>query len=119
MSESDTKIVLLKKLMDGCAARQIVLANNLANANTPGFTRSDLSFREALAGALDSHDSRALAGLRPKLEVDKNSSAREDGNNVSAQKELGMMAQNGLLYEVTTRALSSSYARLLAAIKGQ
>jgi flagellar basal body rod protein FlgB len=81
--------------------------------------RSDLSFRETLAEAVSTHDHAALANAQPKRIVDRSSRARADGNNVSSQKELGMMAQNGLLYDVSARALSSKYARELAAIKGQ
>ena len=47
----DTSIVGIEKAMQGSLLRQQVLANNLANANTPGFKRSDVDFQSALAQA--------------------------------------------------------------------
>jgi flagellar basal body rod protein FlgG len=42
----------------GQSARLDVIAHNLANVSTPGFRRDQVSFREALAGALDSPGGR-------------------------------------------------------------
>ena len=47
----DTTMVGLERAMSGAQMRQQVLANNLANANTPGFKRSDVDFHSALAAA--------------------------------------------------------------------
>lgn len=116
---SDQTDILLKSLMDACATRQSVLANNVANANTPGFTRSDLEFKTAMSNALKAGDSEALARFRPQVREDLSSRARQDGNNVSIQKELGNMAQNRLLYDISALALSAKYSRLRAVIKGQ
>lgn len=50
----DGTVVGLERALDGAAVRQQVLANNIANVNTPGFKRSDVGFSgrflEALAG---------------------------------------------------------------------
>jgi flagellar basal-body rod protein FlgB len=116
---NEPAVTLLKTLLDATAARQTVLANNVANANTPGFTRSDVPFREALAKAIGARDPNAVARVRPEVRPDRPAPPRPDGNNVSLQKELGMMAQNRLLYDISTLALSSKYARLRAAIRGQ
>ena len=48
----DVTQVALQQALAGASARQQVLANNVANANTPGFTRSDLDFHSQLAAAL-------------------------------------------------------------------
>ena len=44
----DSSIVGVEKAMQGSLLRQQVLANNIANANTPGFQRSDVNFQAAL-----------------------------------------------------------------------
>ena len=116
---SDATISLLKSLVDGCAARQTVLANNVANANTAGFTRSDVSFKDALEHALSAKDPEvAISQVHPTIHEDTKGSRRGDGNNVSLQKELGMMAENRLLYDVSAQAITSYYSRMREAIRG-
>jgi flagellar basal-body rod protein FlgB len=117
---SDPTVALLQALMDASATRQTVLANNVANANTPGYTRRDVDFRSELARALESdRPAAALAHVHPRVSEDRTARARGDGNNVSLQRELGQMAQNRLLYDVSAQALSARYARLRSAIRGQ
>lgn len=106
--------------MDGCAIRQTVLANNVANANTPGFTRSDVDFKGALAQAIAGKDPElAVSQVHPTTYGDVKTPRREDGNNVSLQKELGMMAENRLLYDLSAQALAAKYSGMRAAIRGQ
>jgi flagellar basal-body rod protein FlgB len=116
MNES---IQLLNKLLDASALRQRILANNLANADTPRFKRRDVEFREMLAKAVDSADARELAIVQPKIIVDTAAPSRPDGNSVSVQRELGEMTENSLLYQFATRAVSRKYGTLRKAIKGQ
>jgi len=40
---------MLKNAMTGSGDAMHAISNNIANANTPGFQRSDVSFKEALA----------------------------------------------------------------------
>jgi flagellar basal-body rod protein FlgB len=42
----DTTIKILEKIMDGCALRHKVLADNLANSETPNYKRKDVNFRK-------------------------------------------------------------------------
>ena len=117
---SDATISLLKALMDGCATRQTVLANNVANANTSGFTRSDVAFKDALEHALEAKNPElAVNQVHPAIHEDAKAARRADGNNVSLQKELGMMSENRLLYDVSAQALNVHYARMREAIRGQ
>jgi flagellar basal-body rod protein FlgB len=117
---SDATISLLKSLMDGCATRQTVLANNVANANTAGYTRSDVDFKDALAHALaDKDPDLAVRQAHPEIHADSKTERRENGNNVSLQRELGMMAENRLLYDLSAQALTANYSRLREAIRGQ
>ena len=45
----DLTDTILERAMSGSELRQSVLANNLANANTPGFKRSDVDFQSTPA----------------------------------------------------------------------
>ena len=119
-SMSDVTTATLKSLLDGCATRQTVLANNVANANTAGFTRSDVSFKDAMAQALTSKNpEQSMQQVHATIHEDTKTARRGDGNNVSLQKELGMMAENRLLYDLSAQALAVQYARTRSAIRGQ
>ena len=50
----------LERAISGASLRQSVLANNLANAETPGFRRMDVDFHDALAEAMGSADSATI-----------------------------------------------------------
>ena len=54
MSLIDTTQLALESAMRGAWARQTLLTNNIANANTPGYQREDLNFQGALRAALAS-----------------------------------------------------------------
>ncbi len=117
---SDLTISLLKSLVEGCAERQTVLANNVANANTAGFTRSDVSFKSAMQQAMAAKNPElALQQVHPTIHEDTQATRRGDGNNVSLQKELGMMSDNRLLYDVSAQSLTFKFAQMRSAIRGQ
>ncbi len=115
----DETILLLNKMMDGASMRHRVLANNLANANTPGFKRQDVKFRDALASALDSGMRLNLKSAQPEVYEDLIQPSRPDGNTVSPHVEMGLMNENQVLYQFSAQAIQSKFARLKSAIKGQ
>ena len=103
---------ILKKMMDVCALRQTVLANNIANANTANYKRQDVDFKKTFAEAIKSGDSSKLSGLRAEVKIDKSSPVGDNGNSVSMQKELGRIADNNVLYALSARALTGKYERM-------
>jgi flagellar basal-body rod protein FlgB len=88
--------------------RQSVLANNLANAETPGFRRMDVDFHDALAQAMGSADSATIESTTFTAQQDPQT-MRADGNGVDIDTESAAMAKNGLEYEAL---LSVSKARI-------
>jgi len=52
MDFSDKGVVLLSKLLDLTTTKNKVIANNIANANTPGFRKYDVSFQDELIKAV-------------------------------------------------------------------
>lgn len=111
-------IDLLSKVMDITTLRHQVLADNLANANTPNFIRSDLNFHEQLSNAIDSGDSSQIQAVTPVVQKDHISPMSPDGNNVSVQKELGSMMENQLLYNFAVRVIDRKFDGLKKAISG-
>lgn len=94
----DNTQLSLERAISGAALRQEVLANNLANAETPGFKRSDVDFHSTLAQAMKTDDAHAIeaTSFSPQQEM---STLRADGNGVDIDVESANMAKNGLEYE--------------------
>jgi flagellar basal-body rod protein FlgB len=88
----------LERAISGSSMRQEVLANNLANAETPGFKRSDVDFHSALAQAMQTGDAASIESTGFSAQQE-NQTLRADGNGVDIDVESANMAKNGLEYE--------------------
>jgi len=94
----DISFLALQKLLDAAALRQRVIANNLANVNTPGYCRRVVKFDDHLAKALATGDIGQLRAWR---------------------RELADLMKNTLIYNACTRLLSARIEAYRAAITGQ
>jgi flagellar basal-body rod protein FlgB len=115
--------------------RMEVIADNLANADTPGYKARDIDFRGAMANAGGAGGASApvkLAttnpghlGTDPTTEANANLKYRVplapalDGNTVDAQQEQAAFADNTVRYQATLTFLSSRFRSLMTAITGQ
>ena len=111
-----------KKTLDAVALRQEAIASNIANLETPGYKRIDLSpsFRAELDRACASGDPQQLAALKPSLSVDTTAVANSrDGNTVSLENEMMQQNQNAMTHALETQMLSSLLYRLKMAITGK
>lgn len=130
----------LSVAMIGASSRQRVLANNLANADTPGYARMDVSFEGALADAVrdDREAGGSFSGVDPRFaEVDAAlASAREsavdqplaslegsqgvvlrvDGSNVDPDQEMAELASNQLTYDTITGLLRKRLGTIRSAM---
>ena len=88
---------LLSKLMSASQLRSRVIAGNIANQNTPGYTRREVRFEERLLEALEGGSD--IEATDPEIVLDNLSPARSDGNNVNLEVELNAMRENRILYE--------------------
>jgi flagellar basal-body rod protein FlgB len=98
----DVTSAALDVAIRGTEQRQTVLSNNLANVNTPGFKRSDVSFQGALADALSSSngvDTSAVESTPFTTSTDSSTSMRADGNNVDVDQESANLSENQLLFD--------------------
>jgi flagellar basal-body rod protein FlgB len=114
----DTTMVGLERAMSGAQLRQQVLANNLANANTPNFKRSDADFHAALANAFDSgHATPALLNATSfTVQTDTGSAMQADGNDVDVDTEMANLSENSLDYQSLTSVLASRVKILQTAL---
>jgi flagellar basal-body rod protein FlgB len=96
----DLTDLVVQKAMQGASLEQQVLSNNLANANTPGFKRSDVDFQSALASAVSSADpSAALDNMSFTQQTDSTTAMTADGNNVDLEREMSGLTSNAVEYE--------------------
>jgi len=109
-----TDTSLITRLLAASAQRSDVIAGNIANANTPGFTRRSLQFEKLLSDALE--HGRDLADVVPISVPDERSPARGDGNNVLPELELTAHRQNSLLYETYVSVLQAHFRMLEASV---
>jgi flagellar basal-body rod protein FlgB len=112
--------------------RTEVLANNLANVDTPGYKARDIDFKTALAAAgspeggvtMTTTDSKHIAvnptsdgGSALKYRIPLAPSL--DGNTVDSQQEQAAFADNTVRYQATLTFINSSLRSLMTAITGQ
>ncbi len=112
--------------------RMEVLANNLANVDTPGYKARDIDFKAALAAAgspqggvtMTTTDAKDIAinptsdgGAALKYRVPLEPSL--DGNTVDSQQEQAAFADNTVHYQATLTFLSMRLRNLMTAITGQ
>lgn len=99
MALFDTTQLGLEAAIRASGARQQAIAQNLANANTPGYRRVDVKFADALGAAMKDDDTHGLDAFTPAAKVDDSAPVRVDGNSVDVDRENAESAKNGLLYE--------------------
>lgn len=120
-------INVLDKAADASAFRNQLIANNIANQDTPGFKRQDVNFEAQLTKAMraskyDSIDAKVsnlrMKSLDPKQYTDYGDfSYRLDENNVDPEQEQVYLAQNRLKYQGLMSSLTSEFANLKAVMK--
>ncbi len=139
-SRTDT---VLERALDAASLRQQVVANNLANANTPGFKASHVEFESLLQEALGTGqrgtptlapvatrpghlgvpasqtlpgDSDPVAAVQPVVAQETDTAARNDGNNVDVEREITTLQANSLLYSALVSQVNSRFDWLRTAI---
>lgn len=112
------------------AARAEILANNLANADTPNFKARDINFQAALAAQMPKEQSlnmeRTHTGhLQGQVSVQDELLYRNpyqpsvDGNTVDSQLEQSIFARNAMSYNASFEFLNGKLNGLKGAIRGE
>ncbi len=111
-----------KKMLDAVTLRQEAIANNIANLETPGYKRVDLSpaFETELQSAIASKNPTDINSLNPTLTVDSTAvPSSRDGNTVHLQSELMEMNENSVAHSLETQMVSGMLQRMQMAITGK
>ncbi len=117
-------INVLQKSANASWYRNDILANNIANVDTPNFKRKDVQFETYLMTSLSGGDSLDanianvdLDELQPTTYVDQsNLSYRLDGNNVDINTESTELAKNQLRYYTLLDSMTQEFSRLKTAM---
>lgn len=104
--------VALNSAIDGLAQRQRVIANNVANINTPNFQASRVQFEDELAKQVRRGNGAVEATQKLSLEP-----TRLDGNNVNLDTETLLNVDTVLRYQVATQAIDGQFSSLRAAMR--
>jgi len=97
----------LDRYLSLLATRQQLTASNIANADTPGYKTRDIDFSGELARASGSPAAVDVSGL----------AVRNDGNNVSVDREARNLAENSLRFQIATQFLQGQIRMTRAAIQ--
>ena len=126
-SDAFSYINILNKAADASWTRENLIANNIANADTPGYKRQDIDFQATLRDALKSYkymnlDQKVnaidLSKLNPMVYTDHaNYSYRLDGNNVDIDTEQVELASEQIKYQALTQSITAEFQRLQTVMK--
>ena len=118
-------INVLDKAADASWTRNDVLANNIANADTPNYKRKDVQFETYLSNAIAGTDpldetvaTIDLSTLESTTYTEQAGlSYRADGNNVDITTENVELAKNQLKYYTLMDSINNEFSRLKSALK--
>lgn len=123
-SDAYNYINVLGSAADASWARNNVISNNIANADTPGYKRKDIQFESYLAmelirgGSLSHRVANLnLDQVRPIMYTDHVAlSYRKDGNNVDINTENSYLAENQIRYYTLLNSMKQEFSRLKTAM---
>ncbi|MFT5284033.1 MAG: flagellar basal-body rod protein FlgB [Planctomycetota bacterium] len=116
MAVSGAQNNLISRMMDAAVMRHEVLSNNLANQNTPGFTRKTVDFESLLRTAVKSGKSDTR-GIAPQVKEDRVTPKKEDGNNVNLELELTGIRENQLLFDTYAGIMKANFDILQTSVR--
>jgi flagellar basal-body rod protein FlgB len=128
-----TNIPVLAGAMNAAMLRARVTANNIANVNTPGYARVDVSFEDELRNALDRtrlQGVRTDAGHMPigRLKLDEiapkaykpyDPTQPSGVNNVDIDTEMAKLAETQIMFKYMNAYTQGVFNKLNAAIQAR
>ena len=130
--DSDPTVRSLQFSLDGLAKRAQVANNDIANADTPNFKASEVTFENSLRQALQGNagpplaltrtdgahiDPRANPGMASISETPLlNEVLKNDNNNVDIDREMTTLAETNIMYDAMTQMATTKLSILRSAI---
>lgn len=122
---------LLERTLDLTALRQKLISSNIANEETPGYKAKDIDFGKELKSFMNGSGASLTAThsghISMGVNMDKGANILEskqggsglDGNNVSLEKEMVKMSENGLRHEAAMTILARKFSAIRNLIESE
>jgi len=128
---SSPRAMVLEQALAASSLRQKVISNNIANVNTPGYKKSEVSFEDMLQSAMSNDKlqmtqtnpkhlplgQRGMSVPTPQVHIITNTSTRTDGSNVDIDIEMANLAKNSIYYDAVAQQLGSYFSGIKSAIR--
>jgi flagellar basal-body rod protein FlgB len=98
----------LERYMDLLTTRQKLVASNIANADTPGYHTQDIDFQAEFLNA---------AGGTPRTVEVQGLQVRNDGNDVSLDRESRLLSENAMRFQLASNLLRSQMRMFRSAVE--
>lgn len=121
----------LEKGLEAASIRHSVISNNLANAETPKFKKSVVTFENELKEAMlkervrknlkltnERHLPTSISIPDPKIVTIKNTNLRNDLNNVDIDQEMALLAKNTIMFQALSEQISRRFNSMKSVITG-
>lgn len=109
----DGLLARMERALDVASRRQQLTAANVANVDTPGYRTKDIDFDEALQRAVRELEPVERAGT---VRTVRGLTIRNDGNNVSPEREMLALAETRLRYETAAAVARLRLRQLRSAL---
>ena len=125
---------VMEKSLEGLAQRFKATSRNLANVNTPGYERRNVSFEDQLRDVINSGNKLRMTVTHPGHIPTRPHSVsdvtpaetkvvdeiyRLDGNNVDPEREMAVLAEARMMYTAMTRLAARKVANYRSVIAGR
>jgi flagellar basal-body rod protein FlgB len=107
----------LNAALDGVTLRQRVIADNIANVDTPNFRATSVDFETSLRAALG--DGELTPGELTVTATPTRTPVGANGNNVDLRQETMAAVQSQFQYQVLTRAMNDRFKLVTFSVGGQ
>ncbi|WP_029068255.1 flagellar basal body rod protein FlgB [Jonesia quinghaiensis] len=104
--------VALNSALDSLSQRQRVIANNIANINTPNYHAQRVTFEDELSRQVQRGNGAVTSTVSRSLEP-----TRLDGNNVNLDTETLLNIDTVLRYQLATQAVDGTFSSLRTAMR--
>ncbi|MBI9047921.1 MAG: flagellar basal body rod protein FlgB [Anaerolineaceae bacterium] len=123
---NDSAISLAQKALNGLSYRKDLIAQNIANVDTPGYLAKEVNFETAIKHVMSGNDSiqqkKTREGHMSPNEISGSNfynvrnrpggSLRNDGNDVDIDQELVEMSETELKYQALTQVITKKLSIL-------
>jgi flagellar basal-body rod protein FlgB len=128
----DDTTILLQKSLDLRSSNQRVIAGNIANAETPGYSPARFEFEQELKAAISGSNpglaatnprhfpvnSDNVSGVQGKIVRTPDNTGIGDSNGVSVDQEMIALSENQIMYETAAQLLKKKLSLLKYVVQG-